>query len=111
MSHAVMLNPETSFHAGIEPLSEISVEFKNDITDGFELVLRNDVKVTYDNGRVIIERRRFSGGGYEQRAFQLEQLGNLRIFLDRSSVEIFFNGGEEVCTCRFFPRQMNGISN
>ncbi|CAM2821332.1 glycoside hydrolase family 32 protein [Salinicoccus roseus] len=103
VSHAVMLNPETSFHAGIEPLSEISMDFKNDITDGFEMVLRNDVRVIYDGQRFIIERRKFSGEGREQRAFQLEQLANLRIFLDRSSVEIFVNGGEEVCSSRFFP--------
>lgn len=103
VSHAVMLNPETSFHAGIEPLSEICMDFKNDITDGFEMVLRNDVRVIYDGQRFIIERRKFSGEGREQRAFQLEQLANLRIFLDRSSVEIFVNGGEEVCSSRFFP--------
>lgn len=103
VSHAVMLNPETSFHAGIEPLSEISMDFKNDITDGFEMVLRNDVRVIYDGQRFIIERKKFSGEGREQRAFQLEQLANLRIFLDRSSVEIFVNGGEEVCSSRFFP--------
>lgn len=103
VSHAVMLNPETSFHAGIEPLSEICMDFKDDITDGFEMVLRNDVRVIYDGQRFIIERRKFSGEGREQRAFQLEQLANLRIFLDRSSVEIFVNGGEEVCSSRFFP--------
>lgn len=49
----------------------------------------------------------FKGGAFESRSCELLQLKDMHIFLDRSSIEVFINGGEEVFTARFFANPDN----
>ena len=50
-------------------------------------------------------KTRFNESFGEQRTRVLEEsLSELRIFIDRSSVEIFVNDGEAVMTSRVFPQ-------
>ncbi|WP_342387474.1 glycoside hydrolase family 32 protein [Salinicoccus bachuensis] len=103
--HDILLGAGEAFREEIGSCTEISMDFESPVEGQFEMVIRNDLKVTYENNRMVVERTVFSGKGTEQRAFFLEQLSGMRIFLDRSSVEMFINGGKEVCTCRFFPNE------
>mgnify|MGYP005788487097 CR=1 FL=1 len=44
-----------------------------------------------------------TGYGRTKRSCKLNNLKNLRTFIDTSSIEIFINDGEEVFTSRFYP--------
>lgn len=57
----------------------------------------------YENSLTL--NRDFSGEGYKgkRKLFLDSDLEEVQIFMDRSSVEIFVNGGEEVFTARIYP--------
>jgi len=62
--------------------------------------------VTYDEEArmVTLERKSLADGTVETRSCIIEnQLNELRLFLDQSTLELFVNGGEEVFTSRMFP--------
>lgn len=50
-----------------------------------------------------MERNSYVDEKTEARQCRLQELRNLNIFLDASSIEIFVNEGEEVFTARYFP--------
>ena len=43
------------------------------------------------------------GGGRDIRGRQIGRLRDLRILVDVSCVEVFLNGGRDVCSTRFYP--------
>lgn len=71
---------------------------------------RHETKISYDstNGILTLDRT-FSGETIENvdgttRSIELEEdLANLRIFVDQSSIEIFINDGKYTMTSRIFP--------
>ncbi|WP_411842427.1 glycoside hydrolase family 32 protein [Salinicoccus sp. HZC-1] len=101
--YEVVLEAGDAFSEEINACSEILIDFKNTAAGKVELEIRNDIRISYKDNRFVVERYQFSGTEREQRAFALDQLTGLQIFLDHSSMEIFINGGEEVFTCRYFP--------
>lgn len=48
------------------------------------------------------------GAGRTKRSVKLEYCNNIRVFVDRSSIEVFMNDGEEVFSTRFYP--VDGVS-
>ncbi|MGE6630449.1 glycoside hydrolase family 32 protein [Bacillus sp. NPDC077027] len=76
---------------------------------GFELCLRGAARLTYDKlkRRLTLERESFENRTTEIREVEIEELKDLHIFIDASSIEIFVNGGREVLTARFFPSPGN----
>lgn len=61
-----------------------------------------------DEGKLTLERDRFEDRTKEVREVEIEELQDLHIFIDASSIEIFVNGGREVFTARYFPsREIN----
>lgn len=67
----------------------------------FELRIE-DLFLSYKNNIFSLEMGE-SGDGRDYRGVHLENLKNLQIFVDTSSIEIFLNNGEEVFTSRFYP--------
>ena len=65
------------------------------------LQLRDDVSLTYADGILTLQLGN-SGRGRTTRTVELEQLRDLTVFSDTSSIEIFINGGEEVMTTRVY---------
>lgn len=65
------------------------------------LRLREGVSLAYENGRLTLDMGRW-GSGRTQRSLDLDQLRNLRVFSDITSLEIFVNQGEEVFTTRVY---------
>ncbi|UOR11503.1 sucrose-6-phosphate hydrolase [Halobacillus amylolyticus] len=87
----------------IERVSEVHIEGES--LEGFELTLFSYMQLIYDQDTELLTLKRpdFAGGNLESRSCRLPQgLKQLQLFIDRSSVEIFINGGEEVFTSRMF---------
>lgn len=77
-----------------------------------ELYLRSDgssfVKISYDPNlkKVILDRDNLKRGYKGKREVTLEkELESMRIFMDKSSIEIFINSGAEVFTARIYPEE------
>ena len=75
------------------------------IEEGFEISFRGAARLIYNKaeGIITLERNSYVDEKTEARQCRLQELRNLNIFLDASSIEIFVNEGEEVFTARYFP--------
>lgn len=84
--------------------SELNVTFHEPIVGTFELTLRNQIRIQYDpvSKRFTLERTKRESGEKEQRHCHVKALGDIRIFMDTSAIEIFVNEGEEVFSARYF---------
>lgn len=82
---------------------ELQIDFSNPI-DKFSVTLREDTQIEYEN-QVLTLRHGYSGFGRRKRQIALTNLTQLRIFSDRSSLEIFINDGDEVMTTRVYPKE------
>ncbi len=80
-------------------------QFQFDTKTSFTIEFRKYARLTFNAVRqeMILERKRLTGDGMEKRGTSLISLTSLHIFLDRSSIEIFVNDGEETFTARIFP--------
>src|SRR5699024_6856719 len=102
-AYELNLQPSEIFTETVSPASEVVVNFDKTLKNGFEMEIRKDVRIVFEDGKFIVGRNTFDKAGREQRTVELDRLEGLQIYLDHSSVEIFVNAGEEVFTCRFFP--------
>lgn len=81
---------------------ELVIELKNSPRN-FELTLRQDSKLSFNNGLLTLEHGP-SGYGRRRRYIEADTLTKLHIFSDTSSLEIFVNDGEQVMSSRVFPK-------
>ncbi|MDU2565508.1 glycoside hydrolase family 32 protein [Anaerococcus sp.] len=70
----------------------------------FEIYLRKDVKLIYNNDILHLYIYE-SGYGRNDRKVIIESMNNLRIFSDSSSIEIFVNDGEYVLSSRIYAKE------
>lgn len=80
---------------------ELTVEsLKNDL----EIIIRKGAVLEYKADKKVVSLI-FDKCGYgrDKRSVQIEDLKNIRVFGDTSSLEIFLNDGEEVFTSRYYP--------
>lgn len=75
-----------------------------DIKGDFSLNLRKDVSLRYEKGILILDMGKFSGGR-TRRKIKVEKIRNLRIYSDRSSIEIFVNDGQYVLSTRVYSKE------
>lgn len=93
-----------------EPFSELTGEIYElkltflDKTNHFTMSLRQDTRITYKNGILTLSHG-YSGFGRRKRQIQLDELNELRIFSDSSSIELFVNDGAYVMTSRVYPEK------
>lgn len=88
-----------------ESSAELLLEAIHILGNEFTITFRNEALLCYDAVRkeMSLERRNMKTGMTEKRACTISSLSSLQIFMDRSSLEIFVNDGEEVFTARYFP--------
>lgn len=85
----------------------------NNVGESFDIVIGKDLLLRYDRKEGIFAME-FQNGpdgagqGREIRRARLDQCSKVQLLVDRSSVEVFLNGGEKVFTTRFYPQ--NGKS-
>jgi len=82
---------------------ELFVDFQN-ISTAFNLSLRQDTELYFKDGLLTLEHG-VSGYGRRRRYIEVDEITDLRVFSDTSSLEIFVNDGEFVMTTRIFPDQ------
>ncbi len=70
----------------------------------FHLMLRQDTELLYD-GEIMTLQHGKSGYGRRKRMTKVEEVTQLQIFVDTSSIEIFVNDGEFVLTTRVYPAE------
>jgi beta-fructofuranosidase len=63
----------------------------------FQLGLLQDTTLAYEAGVFTIHHG-VSGYGRKQRSVKVDELTQLQIFVDTSSIEIFLNGAAKACT-------------
>lgn len=86
----------------VENLSfEICAEFEK--CNGFKLNLRNDISLSFDKSKGLIELNMGeSGCGRDARYAYCDEIRNIDVYSDTSAFEIFINDGEIVFTTRAY---------
>lgn len=67
------------------------------------ICLNEDLQITYEQGVVSMEFLNNAGSGRTIRKAKLDSFQNVRILMDVSLVEVYFNDGELVMTTRYYP--------
>lgn len=83
---------------------EVIINWKED-PKAFSMGIRDNVEISYDQETrtVTVSRVNWLTNEREKREVQLKkELGNMRLFLESSLIELFVNDGEEVFTLRYF---------
>lgn len=81
---------------------ELLIDIKNSERFSFKMA---DIILSYKNNIFTLEMME-SGDGRDKRAVHIDELKNVHMFVDTSSIEIFINDGEEVFTSRFYPKNI-----
>ncbi|MEI0516789.1 glycoside hydrolase family 32 protein [Brachyspira murdochii] len=80
---------------------------KIDNINSFEIIISEGLCAKYKDNKFILEfigdTGKTIGGGRNKRSSYLENLKNIRIMADTSSLELFINDGELAFTTRYYP--------
>jgi len=82
---------------------ELFIELNNS-PGRFALNLRQDIQLFFEDRLLVLEHGP-SGYGRRRRYIETDELTELHIFSDTSSLEIFVNDGEHVMSSRIFPNK------
>lgn len=82
------------------------LEYDNKSGQSFDIEIDNDVVIAFHKQQKYFEIsfKGALGSGRKSRSVTLEQCQNIKIFADKSILEIYLNDGEEVFTTRFYPQ-------
>ena len=83
---------------------ELNLEFTN--STKFRLTLREDLKLSYENGIFTLALGE-SGYGRDERSVAVDTIENLHIYSDHSIVEVYLNNGAEVFTTRIYNKEVD----
>lgn len=73
--------------------------------DNLNIQIGEGVQIQWDEKRVWLSMNEQVGFGRTERFINLPELKKIQIFIDASSIEIFYNEGEYVMSTRFYPDQ------
>lgn len=76
----------------------------SDIRGDFSVNIREDVRLSYKDGILTLNMGE-SSYGRDIRKIKIEKIEKIQIFSDKSSLEIFVNGGENVMTTRVYSEK------
>jgi beta-fructofuranosidase len=113
----LLISESRSFHQLNEELMELEILFdlKKSDADQFGIKLRcgetEETVIHYETANCVLTLDRSKSGagtgGARRTTLPACDSLKLRIYLDRSSVEVFVNDGEKVMTSRIYPREPN----
>ena len=87
-----------------DQLYEMKVDFER--KEDFKLEIKKNVFLEYKENLLTLTMNE-SGFGRDKRHIEIEEIKNIRIFNDTSSIEIFINDGEEVMTSRAYTEKIS----
>ena len=74
-----------------------------------EIQIGKGVCISWRDGVVKLVMDEKTGAGRTERFINLPSLNKIQIFIDASSIEVFYNEGEYVMSTRFYPEQPEEI--
>ena len=93
--------------AGIAFYNDLIDELLNIAENHFKVILSNELILDYADGRFrmhfISQDKTSVSAGRSMRYVEVDEVKDLRILADRSSVEVFVNDGEYVFSTRYYP--------
>lgn len=102
----VFENGEAEIHGGTFDLVVERGADRDDVAcadDPVRICFNQDLQITYEQGVVSLEFLNNTGSGRTIRKAKLDSLQNVRILMDVSLAEVYFNDGELVMTTRYYP--------
>lgn len=100
----VILEEESTFDIFESNTYEVIVNTKE--AKNFNILFREDCTLSYNNGLFKLSLGK-SGYGRAERSVEINEVNELRIFSDNSSLEVFLNNGEEVFTTRIYNEKID----
>lgn len=94
---------EISLEKGDRCNLKVYEAFSNNISSEFEINLRGDVKLSYQDENLTLNMGE-SSFGRNIRKVKIENIENIRIYSDKSSLEIFINDGSYVLSTRVYSK-------
>lgn len=97
----------THTHCQLKSYKEFALENQvfelhiTELNDNFTISMREDTVIQYENNIFTLSFRK-SGFGRNKRHLYIEEVFNITVFSDTSSLEIFINDGEYVMTSRVY---------
>lgn len=82
----------------------------DNIKGEFSIDIRSDVSLSYKEGILTLDMGD-SSFGRKTRKIKISKIDKLEIFSDKSSIEIFVNGGEKIMTTRVYSEKYAFSSN
>ena len=83
---------------------ELIARMKENVTEACVVCLNGDLEIAYADGVVSLRFKNETGAGRTVRKAKLSALRNIRILMDVSVLEVYFNDGELVMTTRYYPQ-------
>ncbi|SDC28255.1 beta-fructofuranosidase [Pelagirhabdus alkalitolerans] len=101
------MNLTISGHQEVKELNGEVYELQIDVHrcgDELSIHLRQDTTISFSkkSGKLSLNHGK-SGYGRDERIIELDELKQVRVFSDMSSLEVFINGGEYVFSTRVYP--------
>ncbi|PRO64184.1 sucrose-6-phosphate hydrolase [Alkalicoccus urumqiensis] len=102
-------DPSRTPEVAVTPASELKINVRE--AESFQLELRDEAVFSYSasDGLVTLSRPAFKDGKTEERHCYVENLEEVHLYMDHSSLEFFLNDGEKVMSARFFPKPENNV--
>ncbi len=88
-----------TFRQNVPLLFDMELDFEK--CESFTIRIRENAVLTYDKDALLLDISR-CGRGRKTRGVHLQNIRNIRILSDSSTLEIFVNDGEEVFTTRIY---------
>ena len=95
-----------TFSQNVSPLFDMELAFEK--CESFTLRIRENALLSYDGDVLLLDISQ-CGRGRTTRGVRLQDIRNIRILSDSSTLELFINDGEEVFTTRIYD-SMTGLS-
>lgn len=99
-------NEPVTFKDGEAVRTELPFYLEASAAEGFRLTFEDMLELSFEGGIFTLQFTNDKVGcGRDVRRVKLEQLSQLEIVADTSSLEIYLNGGEKVMSSRFYPSE------
>ena len=85
-----------------DPVPVLPYELKGDGSSCFEISI-GDAKISYSDNVASLFFEGGSGSGRDMRKAKIGTCKDITVIADKSSLEIFWNGGRYVMSSRFYP--------
>ncbi len=89
------------------PCIEWDIQFDESVP--FTIKMYGDIEISYDR-KLLKMSMAESGYGRDWRAIEIDQIKDLKIMLDTSSIEMFVNNGWTVFSSRMYPKTAMNLS-